>query len=298
MSEIHKDPEIGPIEEVIELEVEEALPDTVAEPAAAKPTPKRKSFFSFKKLFYTFLILIILGSIGWAGTFFYFSYTNKFPIKTVKVIGKYQYVKEADIQNILLPYINGKGLFAFSELEAEKALEQVPGVASASIWRVPPAKIKVIVRERSAIARFPDGSLLSQSGVVFQTNNPTGANTLPLLNGDHLYAKQMLKMLESLEPVFETINAQVTGLGIAQNGDWSVQLNNQFWIMMGKNDLQTRVADLINIYPTLLQSNTNGATLTYVDLRYNHGFSAIWTGGTAPPTPTGKKSASSTKSNS
>lgn len=281
MSDEKKDP----VEEIIVVE----------EAPTPLPSPRRRNpFFSFKKLFLTFLILIILGAIVWGCTFFYFVHTNKFPIETVKVIGKYQYVQETDIQNTLMPFVNGKGLFAFSEWEAEAALEKLPGVASISIWRVPPAKIKVIIRERSAIARFNNGSLLSQNGVIFQTTNPAGANNLPLLNGDAQYAKEMLEMLESLEPVFATMNAPVTGLGLAQNGDWSVQINNQFWVMLGKNDLQNRVTDFINAYPILMQSNTNNATLTYVDLRYNHGFSAIWTGGTPPPSPTKGKNVAKT----
>ncbi len=233
---------------------------------------------SQKKILLASGLTLLLIAIAWMGVYVYFGKTNQFPITHVKVIGEYQYVKEADIVGTLQPYLIGKGLFAFSELQAESALERIPGVASASIWRIPPSKLKVIIRERSAIALFTNGNLLSNDGVLFTTTNPAGASNLPLLNGPPQYAKDMLEMLQSLEPIFSTINATVTGLGLSENGDWSVQINNQTWIMLGKNDLEDRVLNFLTAYPILMQTAQNGAILAYVDLRYSHGFSASWSG--------------------
>lgn len=219
--------------------------------------------------------------IIWGGIFAYFDITNKFAIKTVKVIGIYQYVNEADIQKTLQPFLRGKGLFAFSEFDAETALEQIPGVASASIWRVPPDKLKVIIRERSAVARRQDNLLVSSDGVAFSTTSPAGAADLPLLVGNPLYAKQMIEMLQSLVPVFAAINASVTGIGLASNGDWSIQINNQIWITLGKSDLDDRVRNFLAAYPVILKTAAPGAQLTAVDLRYAHGFTASWSTQTA-----------------
>ena len=246
----------------------------VPQPAAPK---RRRKIFSFKKLLVTAVILLGLLLIAWAGIFAYFDSTNKFAIKTVKVIGIYQYVNEADIQSTLQPFLIGKGLFAFSEFQAEKALEQIPGVATASIWRVPPGKIKVIMRERSAVARRSDAILVSSDGVSFPTTSTTNAANLPLLIGDPLYSKQMIEMLQSLPPVFAPIGATVTGLGLASNGDWRVQLNNQFWITLGKSDLTDRVRNFLAAYPIMMKAAAPGATLNAVDLRYAHGFTASWT---------------------
>ncbi len=246
--------------------------ETTPEP----PRLKRKKFWSLKKFALSIIIAIIFVILGWMGVYVYFAHTNQFPIKTVKVLGEYQYVSQTDIEAVLAPFVANKGLFTFSELDAEHALEKIPGVASASIWRVPPSKIKVIIRERSATARFMDGRLLSTDGVLFTTTNPSGAANLPLLNGNPHYTKEMLTMLQSLQPIFATINANVTGLGLASNGDWSVQLNNQTWIMLGKNDLQDRVLNFLTAYPVLIKTAQNNASLTYVDLRYSHGFSAAW----------------------
>lgn len=257
-------------------EIDPSEREEIAETPQPAFIAPRKKIFSVKKLLFTFSVLIGLLIIIWGVIFAYFDVTNKFAIKTVKVLGIYQYVNEKDIQTTLQPFLVGKGLFAFSELQAEKALEQIPGVASASIWRVPPDKIKVIIRERSAVARRQDNLLISSDGVAFPTTSPAGAADLPLLVGNPLYAKQMIEMLQSLPPVFATINATVTGIGLAPNGDWSVQLNNQIWITLGKNDLQDRVRNFLAAYPIMLKSAMPGATLTAVDLRYAHGFTASW----------------------
>ncbi len=245
------------------------------------PPPKRKSFFSFKKMLVTLGVLIALFALVWGGLFAYFDYTNQFPIKSVKVIGLYQFVNETQIEHSLNPFLRGKGLFSFSETDATAALAEIPGVASVSIWRIPPSKLKVIIRERSAVARFGDNQLFSSDGVPFNTSNPTAAVAqLPLLKGNPAYAKQMLEMLQSVQPIFASINTSVSGLGLADNGDWSIQINNQTWIMLGKNDLPDRVQNFIMAYPALIKAAPPGASLSYVDLRYAHGFSAGWAGAT------------------
>jgi cell division protein FtsQ len=182
-------------------------------------------------------ILVGILAIAYAAFFGYFAYTNALPITQVKVIGTYQYVNEQDIQKTVNPFLAGKGLFAFPEWQAEQALEKLPGVQDASLWRIYPGTVKIILREKSAVARLENGELLATDGSHFMINNLPGAQNLPLLNGKIIYAKQMLAMYNSITPVFATANMNVTGLGLAENGDWSIQINQQFWIILGKRHL-------------------------------------------------------------
>jgi cell division protein FtsQ len=217
--------------------------------------------------------LIIFGSI-YHFVWNYFSEPGKYPISKVEVMGTYQYVKSGDIQVALIPYVQ-KGLFGMPELAAEEALEQIPGVEDASIWRVYPDKIRVVVREKAAIAEL-NNQLLAADGSMFPpTINAAKAN-VPVLKGNPQYVKQMLAMLESITPVFGDANLTVTGFGLLPNGDWQVEVNHQVWITLGKKDLVNRVANFLNIYPTLIKNAPPGAVLTSVDLRYAHGFSAVW----------------------
>lgn len=257
--------------------------DIETPPAQARVRSKKK-FFSFKKLIITLIILTLLIVGGWGIIFSYFAYTNRFPIEVVTVQGAYQYVETSDIQSTLEPFIVGKGLYAFNERSAERALEKLPGVKKATIWRFPPARIQVEIREFAALARLENGNLVANDGSIFQTSNTPSSANLPVLKGNPRYTKQMIEMLQSLEPIFQTIDTKVTGLGLADNGDWSVQLDNQTWIMLGKNDLQNRVINFLNAYPTLLQTAAAGASLNYVDLRYMNGFTVIWNTVT-PPSP-------------
>lgn len=232
--------------------------------------------FSFKRLGWVTLILLLLLSVIYAGFFFYLASQNALPIRSVKVVGTYQFVKEKDIQATLEAYVDGRGLFAFSEWQAEQALEHLPGIASASIWRIYPDTIRVILREKAAEARLDNGALLATDGSVFSVSNFPGTLTLPLLKGNPIYAKQMLKMLESLTPIFAYDKQTVTGLGLASNGDWSVQLNQQTWVMLGKDDLQNRVINFLTVYPTLLSNAPAGKKAASIDLRYNHGIAVAW----------------------
>lgn len=221
---------------------------------------------------------ILLAAIIILGTAFHFIWSylsepGKYPINKVEVMGTYQYVKSGDIQVALVPYVQ-KGLFGMPELQAEHALEQIPGVADASIWRVYPDKIRVVVREKAAIAVL-NNQLLAADGTMFPPGNTIPAD-LPVLQGDPTYVKQMLAMLEGLTPVFNAANLTVTGFGLLPNGDWQVEVDHQTWITLGKDDLADRVANFLNAYPTLIKNAPAGQVPSNIDLRYSHGFTVVW----------------------
>lgn len=216
--------------------------------------------------------LIILGA-AYHFIWNYLSIPGKYPIEKVEVMGTYQYVRSGDIQVALIPYVQ-KGLFGMPELAAERALKQIPGVEDASIWRIYPDKIRVVVREKAAIAVL-NNQLLAVDGDMFPPTNNIPAN-LPVLQGDPRYVKQMLAMLESLTPVFNEQNLTVSGFGLLPNGDWQVEINHQTWIVLGKDDLADRVANFLNTYPTLIKNAPPGQVPTNIDLRYPHGFTVVW----------------------
>jgi cell division protein FtsQ len=218
---------------------------------------------------------IIIFSTAYHFIWNYLSTPGMYPIEKVEVMGTYQYVKSGDIQVALIPYVQ-KGLFGMPELEAERAIEQIPGVQDASIWRVYPNKIRVVVREKTAIAEL-NNQLLAADGSMFPPNDDSTALTdVPMLQGDINYVKPMLAMLESLTPVFNELNLNVTGFGLLPNGDWQVEINHQTWIVLGKNDLVNRVGNFLNTYPTLMKNAPPGQVPTNIDLRYPHGFTVVW----------------------
>jgi cell division protein FtsQ len=219
-------------------------------------------------------VFLIIGGIAYHFIWNYLSMPGRYPIEKVEVMGTYQYVKSGDIQVALLPYVQ-KGLFGMPELEAERALEQIPGVQDASIWRVYPNKIRVVVREKAAIAIL-NNQLLAADGSMFPTNSNVPVTDLPILQGDPRFVKQMLVMLESLTPVFNETDLAVTGFGLLPNGDWQVEVNHQTWITLGKADLANRVANFLNIYPTLMKSAPAGQVPASIDLRYPHGLTVVW----------------------
>lgn len=220
-----------------------------------------------------FIVGVILTT-AYHFTWKYLSEPGKYPIHQVEVMGTYQNVKASDIQQALVPYVK-QGLFGMSEVQAEAALKQIPGVEDASIWRIYPDEIRVVVREKAAIAVL-NNQLLAADGRMFPAGNPAEMQELPALQGNPLYVKQMLAMLESITPVFNAVKLNVTGFGLLSNGDWQVEINHETWITLGKNDLVNRVSNFLNIYPTLMANAPAGQIPVTIDLRYPHGFTVVW----------------------
>lgn len=165
------------------------------------------------------------------------------------------------------------GNFFTMDLHASRvAFEAVPWVRKAVVRRVWPNRIAVQLEEHRPAAIWApredaddangDASiekLVNTFGEVFEANlGDVEEDSLPRLSGPEGSSAQMLALRESLNPLFERIDAQIQALSLSGRGSWRATLDTGADIELGRGSHAE----------VLLRAETFVATLTQVTSRY------------------------------
>ncbi|MDF2529642.1 MAG: cell division protein FtsQ/DivIB [Gammaproteobacteria bacterium] len=224
------------------------------------------------------IAVCLLASLAIAGDLTLWSWLKqpgRFPILSVKVAGRYDYIGAPLIQQTLTPYVE-QGLFGLNKKAARNALMQVPAVQTASIVRELPYTLLVTVQQRKAVVRWNDGSLMTADGVFFIPTVEDSGDQLPLFVGQQQNQKQMLSQFYQFQKALNKAGLNITTLWYTDSGSWQIQVDQGFWIYLGTTNMQDLLNNFLVAYPVMMANATPGANLTYVDLRYHNGFAAKW----------------------
>jgi cell division protein FtsQ len=220
-----------------------------------------------------FVLALVIIAIGVAG--YYASRPGMFPIKTVEVQGNYQFVTKQAIAETVMPFL-GKGFFYVPVVEAQEALNQLPGVKESTIRRIWPDTVEVTLIEQTTIGRWSDGRLLTDEGVLFTPVSPSIGSTLPLFVGPESDTGMMAEVYEQLQPVLKNAPFALNNYTYQPGAGWTVMTQDNVMIILGSTRwVVPRLARLVAAYPQLLASNSK-QMLTYVDMQYKNGFAASW----------------------
>jgi cell division protein FtsQ len=225
------------------------------------------------------LLLIVLG--GAIGLWRYVHLPASFPIRSVQVVGEYQFVKPEVLQHVVLPFIS-KGFFNLNVAGAQAALTQIPGIDSASVRRVWPDAIKIQVSEEKPEATLPDGRIYSADGRVFQPMVSRDLSALPVFAGSIEDLPAIQEFYHSAEFLAVKSGFQITFVGCDGLGSWTLMLQRSvsssdqkisITVILGKDRPLERLSRFLSHYP-MLEASDSGKIPVSVDLRYNMGFSA------------------------
>ena len=196
------------------------------------------------------------------------------PIKQVKIAGSYQFVGNKAIKKALLPFVT-KGFFSIPIGNAQRALEALPGVKVAIIRRVWPSTILIRLTEESVVGTWGNDALLSKSAQVFVPEKTQAWKNLPAFLGKKSKAKQILRHFLLYQTILEKDHLKIMAINYADSDSWSLETNKQFWLYLGDNHMTLRLQRFALAYPYLIADQPT-KQLSYVDLRYQHGFSVKW----------------------
>lgn len=197
---------------------------------------------------------------------------NYFPIKEVKIAGM-QHVNHDEVQRLLIPLVN-KGFFAVSVEHIKESVAQFPWVADASVRRVWPNQIIIQVAEKSPLARWNEGKLLSTSGQLFSPARDTYPVGLPQFIGPEGVQLKMMENYAQVNNVLASLHVKITRFEMSPVHAWSLTLNNGIKLQIGQKDILTRVADFVKVYPKII--GDRASEVDCVDLRYSNGLAVRW----------------------
>ena len=204
-----------------------------------------------------------------------------FAIRKLTVQGDLQRNNLATVRANAVPRVSG-GFFTVDLHKAREVFETVPWVRHAIVRRVWPGELRVTLEEHQPAAYWHhedrDDQLVNVEGEVFDANTgDVEDEPLPTLQAPaHAtpdQARQMLAMLRRLTPVLAPMEGEIDTLKLTDRGSWSVQLDNEALIELGRGDTEEVVARAERFVKTLPQLRRQyPSALAYADLRYPKGY--------------------------
>ncbi len=256
---------------------------------AAMPADVRLMNITAAMLFALVAVALAAAAVLWAARHPLFS------IRTIRVEGDVTRNSVATIRANAAPKLAGN--FFTTKLAADKtAFEAVPWVRSAEVRRVWPGKLVVRLEEHRAVALWgfedTDDKLVNSFGEVFQANlGDVEDEKLPTLSGPPGSAALMLKLLQSLQPLFAKLDTQIDTLRLSGRGSWLVELDSGAEVALGRGTHDELVASTQRFVGTVLPMLSQyQRPLEYADLRHHDGYALKLRGVTTGTAPAAAKS--------
>lgn len=197
-----------------------------------------------------------------------------FPISSVRLVGERKYLTPQALQAVISPELK-KGFFRLKVSTLHQQLLSLPWIKQVEIRRVWPDQLLIRFQEHTPAARWGDKGLLSTTGVLFYPDlSKVKKMNLPLLQGPEgksaLVWQEYLAMRKTLAP----LHLRIARLVLAPRGAWHLQLSNGITVILGTNDVATRLQRFVYAYEK--QLSVRQFEVSYVDLRYTSGIAVGW----------------------
>lgn len=243
------------------------------EQVAASPEPMVREPISRITLIARLLMaIVLLGGLSGAGWIALQWEPTLLPVRTVSVDGEMHGLSREALQQAISNEIIG-GILTQDLGKLRQRVQTLPWVERATARRIWPDRIQVTVHEHSAIARWGENGLVTESGIVFRPNDgrlPAGLARLSA--SDDALAADVVQRFLDWGPRLLALGLIVDGVRRDARGDWSLELLGGTEILLGTDDVEQRLQRLIAAYG---QIEAIGIP-TRLDLRYSNGLAVRW----------------------
>ena len=165
------------------------------------------------------------------------------------------------------------GFFQIDVQRLRLGLLREPWVREASVQRVWPDTVRVIITEQVPAARWGSDALLNIEASVFRPARGSIPPGLVRLDGPAGSEREVLATFRSLAPRLRTLGLELVRLRLSDRGAWSFRLADRTRVILGRDRLQERLDRFERAYRAGLADVWS--TIAAVDLRYTNGFAVL-----------------------
>lgn len=241
----------------------------------AKAKPTKVPFFQQR---IAVIAVALLAAVATAAlVWFVLRWMPDLPVREVTFQGAAQRVQPEALARIA-GGIRGS-LFRTDLAEVKTNVQSVEWVRNADVRRRFPGTLSVTLEEHVAVARWreagadPDAehaTLVNSFGEVFNANLAADVrDALPLLVGVAPTARDILQKYGELSARLKTIQRVPVEVKLSPRGAWTVRMDNDTTLELGRSDADVRLARFLAAYPQVAELQTPSG---HVDLRYPAGL--------------------------
>lgn len=225
------------------------------------------------------LLLVVLLSAGGRALWLWLDR----PIERVSISGDLSYVSANYLREQLAPMVQGQSWLSVDLSELRKRARAIEWLSEVRVSRHWPDALAFELYEQDPVARWNDDLLINPRGVPFHRGDVTVPEDLPDLAGPGGSGAEVLALLDRLHNRFAPLKFEVTQLRLEDRGAWRFQIDDSIWVMLGRNQHESRLVRFIAAWKRQLVSKAS--QIRYIDLRYPNGIVVAWHGETEVEVP-------------
>jgi cell division protein FtsQ len=195
------------------------------------------------------------------------------PLKEVSIrsnsgSGELKHVTREQVSDAVHREVGGN--FLTIDLEAARGtFEKLAWVRVASVRRIWPNGLDVVVEEHVPLAHWGDSALVNRQGEIF---NATSDEPMPIFEGPRESVREMVHQHAVFTRLLQPLKQDVEQMELSPRRAWRVRLGNGTILELGREHLEKRLERYVQTHG-LVAARLN-QPLSYVDLRYVSGFAA------------------------
>lgn len=192
------------------------------------------------------------------------------PINAFALAGKTQFTTDQDIKDSLLKMGTLKGFWGQDVKPIQEQIASLPWIKNAVVRKIWPNRLSIWVTEYQPSAIWNHGQFVTSDGVVFQLPpERLKVEHLPELGGPDYQSTKVLEAWDQIYADFKSKNLIVKGVSIDDRGAWSVTLDNDIVLRLGRGEWKSKLSRFVTIYPQI--EVPEDKKIDYIDLRYPNG---------------------------
>lgn len=155
------------------------------------------------------------------------------------------------------------------------AVKEVPWVRNATVRRLWPDTLVVMLEEHRAAALWEDSRLVNVYGELFTANLDEAVEDgpLPQLGGPDGSELEVLRRYQEIQTLVEPLGVPVVAVNLSARLAWTVKMDDGTELLVGKNigvPIADRISRWVESYPLVTERMQRQASV--IDLRYPNGY--------------------------
>lgn len=196
-----------------------------------------------------------------------------FPIASVRFVGERKHLSRHELQEVIFAEVN-TGFFGLKVSSLQHHLLLLPWIKQVDVRKIWPDQLVIHFEEHKPAAFWGDNGMISDVGTLFYPDLSKIKMDLPMLQGPEGRASSVWQQFLVMEQTLAPLDLTITNLTLAPRGAWHLRLSNGITVVLGTNDILTRLRRFVHAYEK--QLHTREQEMAYVDLRYTSGMSVGW----------------------
>lgn len=224
------------------------------------------------KPFWTLSALLIFIGVIWSVFTQFWSWMDR-PVERIEIIGSAQHLDRKQLGERIADELT-QSLLQVDLPAVQEMVKQQPWVRVAAIEKDWPHTLRVQVEEEVPVARWGEKGLLNHQGDIFWPELKEQYRGLPRLSGPSPDTNRVMSQFHDLNQMFRSAGLQVVSLDLEARGAWTLELNNQIKVVVGRENINERLQRFLELYRLRLAERSG--EIETVDIRYPHGVAVKW----------------------